>query len=70
VRLLPSYHAHDGIWMSKNGHLAYSKGERPACLIEDKKGWLETVEHHIARRIGKSQEYTRELVMFYKKGNQ
>lgn len=67
MRLLPAYTQHDGIWMSKNGHRAFLRGERPGCLIADKAGWVETCPHHIARlKPGIRRDYTRELVMFYR----
>lgn len=67
MRLLPTYHAHDGIWMSNNGHRAYLRGERPACLLPNLAGWTETIPHHIARpKPGVRRTYTRELVMFYR----
>lgn len=62
----------EGVWFSKNGTKAYKRGEKPLFLFKDKTGLIPTIPHHIAREYqcrGKlGMNFTRELVMFYKKG--
>jgi hypothetical protein len=60
---------HEGKWFSHNGHLAYLAGERPDCLLPPGHGWEPTTMHHIARLKGKD-DYSRELVMFYRNPNE
>ena len=59
-------HQHEGFWFSKNGHKAYLRGERPGFMFEPGDRLEPTINHHIARLRGGS-DYTRELVMFYRR---
>lgn len=62
-------HQHEGVWFSDNGHRAYLRGERPACLLEPggERAWQPTLPHHIQRlrRTVRKDNYSWELVLFY-----
>jgi hypothetical protein len=63
-------HQHGNVWMSDNGHRAFLRGERPACMLPpDYASHCEpTIPHHIQRlrhTIIKNN-YSWELVMFYR----
>jgi hypothetical protein len=57
---------HEGVWFSKNGHLAYMRGEKPGFLYHGEKNLQPVCVHHIARPWPNGRGYSRELVMFYR----
>jgi len=67
MKLLYKFQA-EGIWFSKNGTLAYKRGEKPQSLWPEAASLVPTDTHHIARNRG-CGNYSRELVMFYKLKN-
>jgi hypothetical protein len=60
------HHEHEGLFFSKNGHLAYLRGEKPAHLLPYVATLEPTTYHHIEIPHGPRCRLRR-LVMFYRK---
>lgn len=67
MKLLYDFKA-EGVWFSKNGAKAYRRGEKPRFLWPDNADLVPTVSHHVATLM-RSNDYSRNLVMFYKQAS-